>query len=347
MSIETDFVHYIAAVAAECYRVTAIHCSPTGEKKVLIVDRDPDGVSRGFPPEALMARLPELRRLQNRDEHIYLTPLSEKTHHILVDDMDAHKMACLLADGYTPAVMLESSPGHFQGVVCVPMMGSPHDARIGNAITAHLNKTYGNVKLSGAIHPHRAPGFENRKPQYHHPDTGFPVVRIVAAQGGTCVKSAALGETFCRQYEEEAAKRPSRGAPQHAIKAPETTSGTVHTQAYHRHRLDIEKTYQSADLSRLDAMIAVRLRVTGHSEADVRETLLTCAPTIRQSGDAHHLWADYATRTARYAFGAKGDAEVARYKKNKSRWQKIERGEHVAPWRPPGMRQAQAPQQRF
>jgi hypothetical protein len=333
MSIETDFAQYITAVAADRYRVTAIRFLPTGEKKVLIVDRDRDKISRGFPPATLIARIPRLRTLQNRNENIYLTPLSEHAHHILVDDMDATKMACLLADGYRPAVILESSPGNFQGIVCVPHMGSPHDTRIGNAITAHLNKTYGDVNLSGAIHPHRAPGFKNCKPKYQHPVTGFPVVRIVEAQGGMCAKSRALGETFHCQYAEEAqAKLSSRAAlVSTSTGVPlETMGGTAHTQAYHRHRLDILKTYPNPDLSRLDSMIAVRLRVTGHSEADVRETVLACAPTTRQAGDSDHQWPDYATRTARYAFGPKGDAEVARYKWQKRRWQTIERDESVA-----------------
>jgi hypothetical protein len=82
-------------------------------------------------------------------------------HHILVDDLTRASLTRMLADGHKPAAVLESSPDRFQAVLNVPKTGEDQDAEraVANALSARLNKAYGDPNLSGAIHPHRAPGF--------------------------------------------------------------------------------------------------------------------------------------------------------------------------------------------
>jgi len=109
-----QFERYAAAVAADRYRVTCIRMQPDGTKQTFILDKK-DGVTRGFTTSEIAERMPEMLRLQQRGENIYYTPLSEKKHHILIDDMNREKLERLIRDGYRPAVVLESSPGN-----CVP-----------------------------------------------------------------------------------------------------------------------------------------------------------------------------------------------------------------------------------
>ena len=59
------------------------------------------------------------------------------------------------------------------------------------------------------------------------------------------------------------------------------------------------------DLSRVDSMIAVRLRATGHGQDEIATVLEACAPSIRTADEGRN-WHDYAQRTARYAFGPDG-----------------------------------------
>ena len=67
------------------------------------------------------------------------------------------------------------------------------------------------------------------------------------------------------------------------------------------------------DLSRIDGMIAVRLRATGHDRVSVKNTLQECAPSIRPPHEKDkHKWDYYAERTADYAFGYKGDDEISK-----------------------------------
>ena len=108
-----NFRRYAAAVGADRYRVTCIAMETNGNKKTFILDKE-GGVTRGFTPEELVLRIPEMLRLQRRGENIYYTPLSEEKHHVFIDDMTAESLVRLQRDGYRPAVILESSPGNFQ-----------------------------------------------------------------------------------------------------------------------------------------------------------------------------------------------------------------------------------------
>ncbi|MDE7241976.1 DNA-primase RepB domain-containing protein [Desulfovibrio sp.] len=182
------FLEYAKAVNAERYRVTAIKMDANGEKKVMILVKQ-NGESRGFTPEELVNRMPEIVKLARRGENIYYTPLSERKHHILIDDMSPEKVMQLQKDGFKPAVFLESSPNNYQCILTFPKFQGDFDREIGNRLTTILNKRYGDPKLSGAVHPHRAPGFENRKPTHERKDGTFPRVSLSYAVRQECQKS--------------------------------------------------------------------------------------------------------------------------------------------------------------
>ena len=63
--------------------------------------------------------------------------------------MTQESMEKLYADGFRPAVVLESSPGNFQCVLTIPKLQSEHDRDVGNRLTERLNRQYGDKKLSG------------------------------------------------------------------------------------------------------------------------------------------------------------------------------------------------------
>jgi len=73
-------------------------------------------------------------------------------------------------------------------------------------------------------------------------------------------------------------------------------------------------------------MIAVRLRVTGHSQAEIEDAIRPCAPGIRGPHDQAHRWDDYARQTVGYAFGYQGSRQVEQLEKYKGEWEKLEKG---------------------
>ena len=303
-----DFRRYADAVNAERYRVTCIKMDEDGGKKTFILDKK-GGMTRGFSPDELEAHMPEMLRFQRRGENIYYTPLSDDRHHILIDDMTRDSLKRLQEDGFRPAVILESSPGNYQCLLTIPKLGTEHDRDVGNRITERLNREYGDKKLCGCIHPHRAP----------REDGGYPSVTLLFAERRECGKALALTRRIDREYAEAAEKRQVK---QRTFQMPNFRPGDP-TAAYYAHLGNIRRHLTIEDYSRVDAMIALRLRSNGHSRENVEETIRACAPTIRDSQTGRN-WQRYAERTADYAFGPAGDRDLERNERYRDLWRRVE-----------------------
>ena len=318
-----QFETYNNAVGAERYRVTSIKMREDGSKQTFILDKN-DGVTLGFTAQEIEQRTPEMQRLQRRGENLYYTPLSNTKHHILIDDMSREKLDKLIKDGYKPAVVLESSPGNYQTIITVQKLGTAHDKDVGNRLSERLNQEYGDPKLSGCIHPHRAPGYENRKPKHKREDGSYPDVRLLKAERRECAMTLALSTQIDVEYQNHAEHKPKKQKPEQRPAGGVAVATGSAIDAYQRHHKDVLKRQQGGDidLSRIDSMIAVRMRVTGHNEAEIEGALLQCAPGGRQ--DEGRNWSDYAQRTAKYAFGAAGDRQALNLGKYRQQWEKLE-----------------------
>ena len=269
----------------------------------------------------------ELLRFHARGENLYYTPRSERMHHVLVDDLSDASLRQMLADGYRPAVVMQSSPGKLQAILNVPKLGRADDPDVGNRLIVALNKQYGDPKLQACIHPHRAPGFENRKwepgapaPKYQRPDGTFPVVELRHAVACTCDKAYALSCVVARQLDEEV-----RVAQERRPAAPAAARTAPPANAYEAHYRDIVARHKGdgIDLSRVDSMIAVRLRATGHGQHEIATVLEACAPSIRAADEGRN-WHDYAQRTARYAFGPDGSRMLAKIERYREQFLRLE-----------------------
>src|SRR5690606_35877253 len=156
--------------------------------------------------------------------------------------------------------------GNYQAIITVQKLGTPHDRDVGNRLAELLNREYGDPKLSGCIHPHRAPGYENRKPKHQREDGSYPEVRLLKTERRECVKTLTLSSQIDAEYQRQAAlkaQRPERKAKP-ALELAAASGSAI--DAYQRHYRDVLKRQLGGevDLSRVDSMIAVRMRVTGH-----------------------------------------------------------------------------------
>lgn len=340
------FNQYSAAVAADRYRVTVVRFLPDGGKKAFVLDKK-DGVTIGFTPDQLRARLPEMVRLEQRDENIYYTPLSDNRHHLLIDDMNREKLERLIRDGYKPAVLIESSPRNYQVIITIPKLGIEHDKDVANRLTERLNRDYGDPKLSGAIHPHRAPGFTNRKQKYRRPDGTYPVVRLLRAERRECsltaAKAAEVASDLASSRVVKVNKR-SGAAIMRDFAAAAAPPNDPAITAYLNHLIHIillqkkEKkkdvgmlfNMKAVNVNQIDSMIAVRMRLTGHSADDVYRAILWGAQYLRNYADAHD-YPDYAARTTAWAFGDEAKKQIdERLWQYQSIWLDVESGSDSA-----------------
>lgn len=312
----TLFKKYNNAIGADKYRVTCIKIGNDGDKKTFILDKG-KGISSGFTVDEMEARFAEILRIERRGENVYYTPLSGKKHHILVDDMTQDSLEQMLADGYKPAIILESSPNNFQCILTIKKLGSPFDREVGNRLTERLNRTYGDLKLSGCVHPHRAPGFRNYKSKHRREDDSFPSVRLVLHEKQECPIALAISQEIDADY-----------AKQNILHKKQTTVLSVPVghpaEAYQAHLVNIRQHLSVVDHSRVDAMIALRMRSNGHSQQAVVAAILECAQSMRGGVDKNRDWHRYAERTAAYAFGVAGDRDLQKYAKFHDHWRTIE-----------------------
>lgn len=104
---------------------------------------------------------------------------------------------------------------------------------------------------------------------------------------------------------------------------PEIMNGKAPPEsAYLWHKTDIVNRIHVVNPSRLDWMIAIRMRVTGHDQKAIASALQNQAREGRP--DEKRDWANYAERTAQAAFGPRGDREAARNSSREHAWMRIE-----------------------
>ena len=101
--------------------------------------------------------------------------------------------------------------------------------------------------------------------------------------------------------------------------------------SYQRHYLDVRWQQQdpsAIDPSRLDAIVAVRMRVTGYEQGDIEAVLrLAAAGRQRVAGQEKgqgHDPEQYAKRTVQHAYSAFGERQAAAWGRHRQQWKVLE-----------------------
>ena len=133
-----------------------------------------------------------------------------------------------------------------------------------------------------------------------------------------------LSRHIAQEYSQAAEGKRQQTHPRPPLTQNAHPNATV--AAYYAHYENIKRHLHMEDMSRVDAMIALRLRATGHSPEAVLATVFQCAPSIRQDNGKKEgrNWQLYAERTTAYAFGTAGDVTLAKNERFLEHWRKIE-----------------------
>jgi hypothetical protein len=219
-------------------------------------------------------------RLQNRNgRNIYVRPKGE--HNLsMVDDLTAEAVAAMKREGFSPALVVRTSPGNHQAWLKHPRS---LDKESGTAAARALAERFGGDR--GAAdwrHFGRMAGFSNKKIKYLDPATGlYPFVLLLEARATVYPEAeaflAGVAQELERKHEERKWLR-EVGASHSLTTCPITPKGIDAFRADSRYggdgnRIDLAYAiYALAHGSRIDAVsAAVRTRDLSHKGNERRQ----------------------------------------------------------------------------
>ena len=131
-------------------------------------------------PARILRMLPYLKYRNANSAHIYIRPTGESAY-TLLDDLTPATLALLAAEGYTPAAVVETSPGSFQAWL---RHAQPLSKELATLAAKTLAEQFGaDPSAADWRRFGRAPGFTNRKPQHRNAQGLYPFARLAGHPG--------------------------------------------------------------------------------------------------------------------------------------------------------------------
>src|ERR1041385_486671 len=150
---------------------------------------EPEMLPRVWDREALLRSVSWLCYQNAHGRNVYVRPNGE--HHLsLVDDLTAEAIQRMKAEGFTPAVVVETSPGNFQAWL---NHGQALPKHVSTLAARSLAERFGGDK--GAAdwrHFGRLAGLTNRKEKYRSVDGRYPFVCLTEWAGSQYTASKAF-----------------------------------------------------------------------------------------------------------------------------------------------------------
>ena len=298
------FKTFSEAMGADRYRVTSKLDAPApdmtpdqinrqhftfGKREDLAAGRINQGeAAKGFTKEEVQQWMPKIEAWgDKKDRGTYVTPLSNSTHYIVVDDIRTEQQMEAVR-GLAPAYIGSSSRGSYQAVLKVHACSDPTIARLAaNATAAELNTRFGDPAVKNGSQPFRLPGFDNHKPK-HVLDGQSPTVTLIHAENVFCEKTQHLYDEKVRQLQQE---QEQKKAQQPVVAAqvqqpvaqqdagPEfARNGLKYGDIYRIHARDskvaIERSGRTAPTGKnFDYMLGIRLCACGYTEQETAKIL--------------------------------------------------------------------------
>ena len=304
---QRQFELYAAAVRADRYRITYVRTWPDGGRQPMVMG----GRIDGYTVEEISRRA---RYIDGLHELEY-TPLSDERQHVVIHGMTREQARKFLVDGFKPAALVESSTDAFEAVVNAGGHAENSDVV---AISRVLNERYGDATPAKRILSHRAPEISGSSP------SDWPGIRLRYAEHHICSKTGEL-------IQELRARLASAREENTQIQLPRTAATAAEAYRIHRADLMARQIRDALDISSIDAAIAVRLRVTGYTRAEVEHALMS-----ERAGEEARDWDGYVQRATDFAFGEVSNREAVRLARYRERWLELESrtGQQVS--QPPG-----------
>lgn len=281
------------ALQAQIYRLTLMH----PERSSFNLGKGKDGKERFFTVQGVIDRLPLMAAKNSQGYNVYVTPISEQEHYIVLDDTTQAGIDELRRHGFKPCLVQESSPGNFQAIFRSDRQsGFEREQSAANAIVCRLNMKFGDPAFSGVIHPFRLAGFANRKKK-HKKDGKYPFVTIHEARNVKCSRLSGVidRERLAVKDILQPKQFQIRKYDQMPIQIDQDVD-LVDIFLKHRHHVvrRIQKNGLQRDESRIDFRVARLMLENGYARSQVEQAIRCGSPSVF---DRHYDVGDYVRRT--------------------------------------------------
>ncbi len=242
---------------------------------------------RTWDKATLLKSVGWLKYQNSQGRNIYVRPKGEHALS-LVDDLNAAALDRMKAEGFQPAIVVETSPGNFQAWLnhgrVLPRAESTAAAR------ALAERFGGDRGAADWRHFGRLAGLTNRKQKYES-NGMYPFVRLVGASGQPYAQRQRFVDEVSRDVEITRNEQTLRPEPH------------LHVQAREPRSIDFfrAKPAYAGDNTRADLAYAVYALSHGASEATVRDALRS--RDLRHKGTEKRQ-AEYVERTVKKAYAA-------------------------------------------
>ena len=230
-----------------------------------------------------------LRHENGKGAHIYIRPAG--THSLsLIDDLTADSIERMRADGFEPAVVVETSLNNFQAWL---NHGQVLEAAMSTRAAKALVERFGGDPASADWrHFGRLAGFTNPKRERQLPSGMRPFARLRSAKGRVYLRAA---EFLARISEDEQHQRETvKGEQPHATQRRRTERvGVKALKEFH------DDAIYAGDLHRADMAWAKHAAGCGLTVEQIKEGLLIGRDLSKKGSRKRQL--EYAERTARKA----------------------------------------------
>jgi hypothetical protein len=251
---------------------------------------EPEMLLRTWDSDSLLRSVGWLRLQNLRGRNIYIRPKGEHPLSLL-DDLTFEAIEQMKTEGFSPALVVETSAGNFQAWVhhgeILPKELSTRAARLLS------QKFHGDPSSADWRHFGRLGGFTNRKEKHRGADGLFPFVKLIEASGEVYPQARA----FVAEVR-EANERNRQAAGRRQYLTPVVHSGPLRTITDFRQKPEYQQ-----DGNRIDLAYAIYALSHGMVEGDVRAAV--ASRDLSHKGNENRQ-ADYIERTIRKAWNAIG-----------------------------------------
>lgn len=304
------------ALQADKYRITLI--GRQGQKP-WVLGKQKDGTEKFYSVEEVKNNIPLLSKKNAEGRDIYITPITLDYHYIVVDDLTPETHKEMLANGYSPNLVQESSRDNYQAIFRVPKSTDEKDREIANKVVVGLNKRYGDENFTGVSHPFRMAGFSNKKPTRNNFFT-----RLISSSANACQRVITLlkqeldkvikeREEAKQAYQNAKVQQPKQISLEEerlrkiaSVDATTKTADAVFMRHWSKwHGLAKSKGW-SIDYSRIDFAATIDMIKGGYNDEEILIAIVNSSPSVV---DRKNDVQDYTRRTLEKAKIKLGDGD--------------------------------------